>query len=1372
MENCPEKERDNLTGLDCVDWSDYFAKAKEKLNKPELIVNKPTLSANEISFISGNSVKPNHELFKDIIYETKEWIRDVSSVDFEDFSNAASKLEEFIVENIEAEEGWYHIPFKNYAILVYHTQDDNWILCRLVDKTENDDYAAFTDGVDIPEDFQRGYPFEFLEDKDVWRVMEKDSKSNMVLSSQQIEIVQNGFEFPLFLTGRAGSGKSTILQYVFAEEILSYHRNKDILDGELKKPVYLSYSSNLIDDAKKLCKTLFEKNSAYIKVIEGLNLNYKSDILPSFNDKFYVFKDLLCDCIESKYPGTVAEKFTKDKYVSFPLFNKLWNKQFGKTKDAAKKYGPSISWHVIRTYIKGWDTETYCTPQDYALIGEKNQSVTQDTFEDIYNVVWEKWYSKLDGYWDDQDLVRYCLENDCVDEQFSAVFCDESQDFTRIEIDFILESSSFAHRRIDINDFNKLPFVFAGDEFQTLNPTGFSWELLSSYFTERLCALTGVPKTKGLIPSPIELSENFRSTKQVVRLANRIQLLRASRFKEESTPQKPHFSNEGNAVYCISPSDKLVFEKLKEKKVVLIVPSDDGESVEDFISNSSLKDMITFDNGVPNDITILNPTQAKGLEYPNVAIFGFDTNGVNSNLSITNLLSWFDNPQTDLVKDIALKYQVSNAYVAVTRASSNLYILDDVTKKSFWAFAFNQADDTSLERDITTLRDKMIGSLSNAQRQSWNENDLGWIEYVEGIDIDDENLNYMRSDEHLNDMESRANALQDPRMMRQTAALYKSKGDKTGEARCKAKAYVFEDNYLQAAEMYKVAGEYENAIEYFWKELNSNPSLDVISQIAHLKDYSHSVKVNVCVRSNKPSLNDCKLALASILQEIRQNQDELACRYAWQYVANLYLNKLEKGKSDGLKAIPIIAEYCQKLNALDFDLDVSRLARFAYDFDEFAMAAEIWETIPKDKRPSEYYSAMLKITKYPNKLEYYEGTKDPNWRKNIIDEYKANKKIELPISQRLIVGNALRYSKNEPELLFGFLPTLLRVGNREDNIALLRDMSSCNIIFNEDVIKSLIELRYSDLQDWERPAVKYVDAEAKLLFDAIDDVKKMRSENSIDLLIRSLKAMKVRDYCDRNYKRYSRKSVGIIVYTELGKIFEEKGRFVDALAYYEWAQKQSDDKSYQLAMQKRWVQCKERQADDLIDNNDKAEEYRSEALTKREKFGISLTEKFPLKPELSIADWESLFKHYLSVSKDVSGKIEIAEEKEEPKMEENKVTVEEKVQKVPSQHSDVALSTSIQKMQIGNYSFSFNPQKGTVTIANRGDFDEEYQVRIKNGKFPEDADFVLKQGRMYVADEDIITPFEISVIEGVVSISLFDENNLFTNVTISFNTNK
>ena len=120
----------------------------------------------------------------------------------------------------------------------------------------------------------RAYPFSMLEgDKDFWWAMEKDENSNFILSYEELDIVSKEIKFPLFLTGRAGSGKSTMLQYLFAEYFLRYLEYSDV-----NPPVYISYSANLIDNAKKLATNLYTKNHSYIKKLNELHKTFEEDI--------------------------------------------------------------------------------------------------------------------------------------------------------------------------------------------------------------------------------------------------------------------------------------------------------------------------------------------------------------------------------------------------------------------------------------------------------------------------------------------------------------------------------------------------------------------------------------------------------------------------------------------------------------------------------------------------------------------------------------------------------------------------------------------------------------------------------------------------------------------------------------------------------------------------------------------------------------------------------------------------------------------------------------------------------------------------------------------------------------------------------------
>lgn len=1362
-------ERDKITGKLKLNWDDYINKVKEDLSKPAATCPKPNLSEAENNFIS-TQLNINHDLFDVTIYETKTWIQDVQEVEFTDFSNAASTIENYILEHLDSKNGWHTIEFKQKAIMIFHgNKGQTWVLDHILGRREDGNYDDYKKKK-APVDFQRGYPFDFLGDKDVWRLMEQDRKSNMVLSQQQVDIVSGDIQFPLFLTGRAGSGKSTILQYLFAEIILRYLNTSKLFDGGLKLPVYLSYSSNLITDAKNLCKTLFEKNNVYQKQLRENGITYKDDIKPLMEDMFFVFNDLLRKCIDSSADGKSFKLFPPDRYISFPLFSTRWNKKFGKIREAARKYGPTISWHVIRTYIKGWNShKKYMTPEEYATIGEKNQTVSIETFRLVYKEVWEKWYSQMDRDWDDQDIVRYCLENDLVDDRYSAIFCDESQDFTRIEIDFILKLSSFSNRSLQhVNEIKKLPFVFAGDEFQTLNPTGFSWASLSSYFTESLCKSTGLDQIP--IPDPIELSENFRSTRQVVKLANRVQLLRASRFGEYSKPQTPHFSEDGNSVYCVSPANKFIFDRLKEKHVILIVPAADGESIEDYINNTPLRDQIQFENGVPQDITILNPTQAKGLEYPNVAVYGFNCNDRNSQLKLTNLLEWFKNPTEDAISDIELRYQISNAYVAVTRAGSNLYILDDFNGNSFWAFAFNH-DDPEMEARIKQLQDLMFRKLSNSQQEHWMtcetsstgerlsdeerlKRNLGWIDNMpEGVDITDENLTYLRSEEHKNDLENRAEALHDPKLMRQAACIHKSAGNKKDEARCKAKAFNFEEDYLQAAKWFKAAEDYDSAVKNYWIQLSLHPDKSIISQIAKLSDHSQNIKVRLCVMSENPSVRNLKLAIDDTLNALNASKTEHATIGAWQFVLNYMLQKIQPKKNDGTRDIPVIAEKRHQLSEYDIDLDVSKLASLAFHIGSHGQAIALWEEMDKTNRPAEYFHAKLRTLKYPATIEFYEGTGDKDWKEQLIQEYRKKPNMKLEVTQKSVIASVIKSNGTRDEFL-KILPFILRAAHtKELSLSELNDSDKFECELNKTVLKALIEARYTDLSNWKRPKDKFVSPEAASLFDAIETIKRMREDDFRDYLDRALKGMKVIDFGKR-YNAFSRKATSKLVFLELGKVFESRDTFIDCIRYYEWAMNQSDDESFKRAIGIRWIVCKERQAKYEKDDSPKKAVYTKEALDRRKELGISYDERLPETSALAYSDWEELFAYYIKVSNEVvESNIDNAE-------------------KTDAIRSDRGLTKEVastdrtklkkQELRYNDYAVVFFPGKGDVVIK---DTDNEYQVRIKDGNFPEGGDFVLKGNRIYVADDDVPTPFVFEKAQNVIIVKVYEADE-FTGMAI------
>lgn len=1337
--------------------SKYEEIVSKRNAKPQVCLSP--LTTNELAFIS--SLLPiNYDLFKDPIYETRQWVDDITSEDddsdsFDEFSLAAQMIENYIFDNIDSENGWGEISIKERLILIYH-KEDSWILAGAPFSTDIEKINSIKKQ-GYPADFLRGYPFTFLGTKDEWRRMEKESKSNLVLTEEQVQVVaSNEPNYPLFISGRAGSGKSTVLQYLFAEVLLRYlsiHKSTQD-NSSLLSPVYLSYSKTLINEAKALSTILFDKNTVYKDALKKEKIDYKSDIQPILENVFYVFKDLLKSCINKHNSDLLSYRFSEQQYISFAVFKRKWMERFSKDRDVLKNCGPSICWHIIRTYIKGWNSEAVTTPEDYKKLGRNYVTVTQDTFKYVYDNVWEKWYKELteEDYWDDQDLVKFCLENGYADERFSAVYCDEAQDFTRIEIDFILKISSFSNRKIDnVDAVRKLPFVFAGDEFQTLNPTGFSWDSLRSYFVDRIFKMTGLGENadKSNLPRPIEFNENFRSTSQIVQLANRIQLLRASRLGEYSKPQKPHFAIDGPSIYCISPNEnQSIWDAMGDtsKLVNMIVPVAEGESVEEYIKNSPLKDKINFQAGVPQGLTILTPAQAKGCEYANVILYGFSLDGVNSAFGIDNLLAWFsDNSQKyKSEEDIELKYQICNAYVAATRATTRLYILDDFNRDSFWAFAFNDSDNKN-RSDIMTLQAKMLYSLNNKKAEWSEDNLLGWINEPPTEDFSYfEDMTAKDIREELDRTKKNAEMREDSDFMRMVACRYKERGKNEEYYDCIAKAFVYEGKNIDAAENFVMAKKYSSAFEYYWKELGGESSVDKILQfIVKLKGKVDDVRlVQCCIAKGELNVVNLKnlLADANSYLSKKDNKDGSS----WQALIDYVLPKIQSKPSE-VPNIVVCVKLLDSLTSYGIEVNTDKFAMLAYHCGAETEAMKLWEQ-QQSEYPKEYYLIKYKTLPYPNNLEFAPKIGISDWFKDVLSQYRSNKNKELTELQKQILCMAIRKDESANEDFKYFFSFMLQNVSDKDKLqTLLKEAKARGLNeINEETITYLLFIKKGEIDKLNPTKRNFVNADTKLFFKAMEDVCKMQTKDYRSLINRKLEKEQVRiSDIIMPFKQYANTPLAPLVFLELGKLLERRERKLDTIRYYEQVKLLSDQKDFRTVVTCRWILSKE-----ILAEKTGNSQYEEEAKQKRLALGIEDV-TIPEVPSLTVANWENLFLFAVSLDMRVlSDDVEALDLSQEN---EHKITLP------PAQNPGTEFSTKKQVFRYDDYVLTYFPKKKELKISYESE-EDDYSIKITNGEFPENGDFSLKGNRVYLDDQKAITPFVITRTEAALVVEIYDDD--------------
>ena len=1081
----------------------------------------------------------------------------------------------------------------------------------------------------------RGYSSSFLlYNKDWWREMEQDQKSNFVLTDSELDLVSSTVEFPLFIRGYAGSGKTTVLQYLFAEMIIHYFRNR--LCEKVLPPVYISYNKELIDNAIDFSDTLFSATAVYKEELKKNSISYAVDIKPHMGEYYCVFQKVAEDCIK----GTAADtRFVKEKRITFSKFNMMWEKKFGKIRDAKKKYGPSLSWHVIRTYIKGWDKDYYMGPSDYAFIGNKNKSVKDTTFSAIYSEVWEKWYKNLldQGFWDDQDLIRYCLApgDDSIDtyvqEKYSAVFCDEAQDFTRIEIDFILKLSLFSNRTIpDIDTIKKIPFVFAGDEFQTINPTGFNWNLLRSYFTERLFAAVGL-KDKiedSKISEPNALSHNFRSSNSIVKFANRIQLLRAARFGQETQPQEAYFSRKGAPVFCL-PIDDAVIKKLAEKKIRLIIPAREGQTVFEFIESTPLKGKITFtEDGVTTGMTILSPSQAKGLEYKNVAIFGFRCDDNNTQLKVNELKQWFEKNNMPDDNDIELKYLLSNAYVAATRAENKVYILDDFKNQdSFWGFAFANG-----KNDVEELKTIMLKKVKTDGNNIWSEDKIGYIEKgtIDDITGENENNNTAYEDNEI----EKAMKSYDNDFIKQIAVRYKGRNSHIYN-KLMARIKTNEGDYEKAADYYKKASLPEEAIKVYWTLLADVKEKRIIKFIVDCCSGSKNSQINNILKwCNKCFEKNNKLSdLTELIEYVNDENDDLS---SWGYIISIILTSINtyditKNNVTELSAIiHNLKKYERK--GISMRTYTWKLAELLYVAEDYNNAVDLWEKIDPIKRPQGYYYSKIEITDYPEKLEFFEKAnyhKDGQTWQTAVFSIFTEKLKEFPLEKlqekyRRVIFKAITTKK---DFTFYIAHILADVSNEDDYKIVCEKIRMFDISIDKNIIDALIYAKLNKLEVWKKPVTK--GGEISLFFDMMFFLQSIRYNEKFEREINIARENQaIRIYFERRYqKRFNLLApVNLLIAYEWGRLMESRGFFIDSIIYYEWLLSASKDTVIMDYAQKRWIYCKEKQA--MYEASTKLYE---EAADKREKQNLTdyIIED---KPTISHIQWTSIFEKALKIS--------------------------------------------------------------------------------------------------------------------------------------------
>ena len=1145
--------------------------------------SKPSASDEEYGFLFGVFGHQEDDLGSDLVFETEEWLSHVSA---DRISKQLAVLCEPCRDALALESGLNRVPVPDRSgwwvwafrepgrlLLLSLSSEDNGEKAEEYARKVTEELSA--EGTEsLLRVSRRAYPALILADDEFWIDLERDALANFALSPEETSVLESARSperpFPLFINGRAGSGKSTILQYLFADLLAHYLRTFNE-SSSLAPPIYLTANPDLLERARDLVSRILRRGSRTALAIPQQQLK---DLEARSEEAFRQFQPYLLSLL---LEGAERERFAVAKHVDFSRFCLLWQERFRHERGAQQRYGPELSWHVIRSYIKGMSSETYLEPEDYLQLPENQISVTKNAYQDVYTRVWLNWYKPLleeNGYWDDQDLTRRVLDLGLASPKHLGVVCDEAQDFTRIELELLLRINVFSNRALEPTTVPRVPFAFAGDQFQTLNPTGFQWDAIKASFVEKFVfELNPLQRTGPVDLNYRELQYNYRSTDKIVRFCNYVQATRAALFRlPDVKPQK-------SWAIRMQPSLPVVWFRANDASFwsafadhgnyVVLVPCAEGEE-RTFVDNDPvLREHIHIDDGVP--VNILSASRAKGNEYQDVVVYGFGES-IDDDLG-TVLSDKLDTLVDDRDRYLPAQYFFNRLYVAVSRAKERLIVVDTETGfRRLWKSTQDEAEGLALLNRVKHGEDV-------------------WANEVEGmLPGTPANVREGAADALVNAraFEADGRARRDSFLLKQAAQAYRNGGDQAKFRECKARALEADEAWLEAGVAFLDAGlASPDAVRCLWRAQKAgwNRLLLASDDYPELSDNIEHAWSLALVRK------ECEFDALKLLSCFADRLDDSSWRdvhlagHAWAVATGRLLERLFEREAKKDTPWTQLVAVLERIRASGVEVPPGPAASVYYEAEQFEMAVESWDRTDKPK-PSEYQRASALTKAYPDRvlalgrLQLYP---------DIRVAYEMQPDVPLSHEQADVVVEAYlqlqevikAYETAWKHGTSGAIALVAAVATKSGKASVAKAaMNACVIRLVDDeewkiLARFASTAKLIPIKEWEdEECVRAVsDSLASLQMSLIRALARSEAlpqaeRNILQSVSRFLKK-RVR-VSDRRWTR----QVSVL---EVGAAFERLGRFVDALEFYEAMRNVAVSESERSAIQLRWIATKGRQ---------------------------------------------------------------------------------------------------------------------------------------------------------------------------------------------------
>jgi superfamily I DNA/RNA helicase len=512
-------------------------------------------------------------------------------------------------------------------------------------------------------------PYEDVENALNWAY----SSVNILPTPDQVESIAS--PAPIVINGQAGTGKTSMLA--------------------IRAGFASQFSRQARTDAKMLC-------TAYSRLVVGvLKTGVKEFLIYKLREPAGPEEDGVCTfrtfaevLIQQLDDSQMAFYSRRERRVAFGRFNR----EFFQPRKTHRTIGAEVSaefvWYAIRCFFKGYlEDDTPPTIEDFSR-GDRGRGIprrlTRDLSPDAIRAAaevfrqYEVWL-KDQGFFDDIDLARAAWKRVRAKppREFDEIYLDEAQDLTRVDFLVLREllkpgtGSRAEQARI----------VLAGDPQQTIHPTGFNWKGIKAFFW------------KGDELKQTDLRVNHRTPQPIVDFANAIQRRRHHYGMEDLVEQEAR-TQVGLKPICYqieSPKDDpTVMELLKSPRpgtAIIVWAEDDDEVIEllkfdkhingvarEVLGDAKVEKLVSgeFDpgdlDGLMAAMRLHSVSEVKGLEFERVVLYKLGSNPAFAKFA---RYTTADLPIADEFEArIPILYHLNRLYVAITRSTRHLFIID------------------------------------------------------------------------------------------------------------------------------------------------------------------------------------------------------------------------------------------------------------------------------------------------------------------------------------------------------------------------------------------------------------------------------------------------------------------------------------------------------------------------------------------------------------------------------------------------------------------------------------------------------------------------------------------------------------------------